>query len=318
MKRLFDSGDCGRNSSQSPAIDRNMTKVKSFMTHRKAETPADCQDSRAIHPGNRAIAVADGVSQSMFPKIWADMLTESYVHDRTFSLEDGEKIARLRDGWWKFFAARLESKRKENSPMLWHFENSFAEEKSAAATFVGIRMTGGGIKYEALGDSCLIVVRHGMIEQLISSMPEGAGFDNYPDYIDSHPAAGIRGTLRRGTLEMSHGDKLFLATDALSARFDEERSKPDKGKSLVEAIDKIGSEKDFILFVDKLRDEGMSDDDTTLVCVEWENSPGFQVLNETPAAAPRLKRHHGRYEKKGRKKSMEKNIGKNGRKTGRL
>jgi hypothetical protein len=282
-----------------------MAKIRKFRTHKKAETLADCQDCLDVHVANRSIAVADGVSQSMFPKEWARMLTKSFANDRTFSLEDDRKVARLRDEWWAFFAGRLESKRKENSPLLWHFENSFAEGRSAGATFVGIRVIdSASVEYEALGDSCLVVVRNGAIDRLISSMPEGAGFDNYPDYIDSHPATGMRGTLRRGTVEkLSPGDRLFLATDALSACFDEARSTQDRGKSFVETVNKIESKKAFELFVDRQRDKGMSDDDTTLVCVEWESDPAFRFVEETPVAAPRSKkRHHGRHVKKDRKK----------------
>ncbi|MDR1407187.1 MAG: protein phosphatase 2C domain-containing protein [Tannerella sp.] len=273
-----------------------MTKISTFITHKMAESMADCQDAYAIHAGNRAVAIADGVSESLFPKVWAEILTASFVSDGAFRLDADEKVARARAQWRRFFVDRVESRMAEDSPLSWYLERCLAEEKSAGSTLVGIRATDGGVDYEALGDSCLVAVRDGCIESLITSMPDGEAFGNQPDYIDSHPAHGMRGTPRTGALAMSPGDKLFLATDALAERFDAERAAPDRGRSFVEAIDRLRTACDFEQFVHALRRDGMADDDTTLVCIEWEHSPDFHIAGRAPEKVkPRKKgKRHAR------------------------
>lgn len=265
-----------------------------------AETMADCQDSYAVHAANRAVAVADGVSQSLFPKAWADLLTRSFVGDRTFRLDSPAKVEAVRREWWQYFAGRVEHMRRENAPALWYLEGCLADGRSAGSTLAGVRVkNAGAVAYEVLGDTCLILVRGGCIERQISSMPDGAGFGNCPDYVDSHAEAGMRGTPRTGTLDMRPGDRLFLATDALAARFDAERAGADRGKQFIATVNALETDRDFALFVDGLRKEGAADDDTTLVCIEWERATRFRVAGEKPAAGHdrkknrKKKKHYG-------------------------
>ncbi|MDR3246195.1 MAG: protein phosphatase 2C domain-containing protein [Prevotellaceae bacterium] len=272
-----------------------MTKIKAFITHKMAEKYEDCQDSFNINSENRAIAVADGVSQSIFPKQWADLLTSSFVRDKKFSLTSEGKVKEIRASWFQFFKKELERQQKANSPIVWHLENCFNVGKSAGATLVGIRIKKSEkiwspfssveyeVEYEVLGDSCLIVVKDDAVKAQISSKPDGAEFDNYPDYIDSNITIGMKGTPKKGKIgHLSNGDKLLLVTDALSDKFNEERNKPDKGKSFIKQINKIANDADFVKFVDDLRKEGMSNDDTTLVCIELDKNENFEIVYETP------------------------------------
>lgn len=54
-------------------------KVKAFITHKKAEKYSDCQDSFAVNGENKAIAVSDGISQTIFSGIWSEILTDAFV-----------------------------------------------------------------------------------------------------------------------------------------------------------------------------------------------------------------------------------------------
>jgi hypothetical protein len=267
-----------------------MTKIKAFITHKMKESFEDCQDSYKINKENGAIAVADGVSQSIFPKQWADLLTKKFVEDKDFSLTSESKIESARDEWWKFFEDELERQQKENSPMVWNLENCFKARKSAGATLVGIHISIAKkwskreeyINYEVIGDSCLIVVKDNKVKEQISSKPEGAKFDNYPDYIDSNSNIGTKGVPKTGKIAMSDCDKLFLVTDALSDKFNEERTRPDKGNSFIERISAISNHDEFEKFIGSLRKEGLSNDDTTLVCIEWDKNKKIDIVYETP------------------------------------
>ena len=55
-------------------------KIRAFITHKKAETYKDCQDRFCINPETKSLAVSDGVSQSIFPGIWAEMLVYEYAN----------------------------------------------------------------------------------------------------------------------------------------------------------------------------------------------------------------------------------------------
>lgn len=46
-------------------------KIRAFITHKLSEHYSECQDRFCINRDNHAIAVSDGMSQSVFPDYWA-------------------------------------------------------------------------------------------------------------------------------------------------------------------------------------------------------------------------------------------------------
>jgi hypothetical protein len=261
-------------------------KVRAFITHKPAEKFEDCQDSFAISRENKAIAIADGVSQSMFPKKWADLLTKAFVDDGSFTLDATEKIEDLRTRWRQFFAEELQRQKEAKTPTVWLTENAFNANLSAGATLAGIRIAKGEkgeqvVNYEVLGDSCIIAVKDGIIKKQISSKPEGAEFDNYPDYIDSNSTIGQKGESCKGEISYSDCEQILMVTDALSDLFNKVRH-DDRGKALIEEVNKLSNHEEFEAFVRRRRANGMSHDDTTLVIIELDENPDFESLYQTP------------------------------------
>jgi hypothetical protein len=270
-----------------------MIGIKAFITHKQAETKANCHDVYAIDTENATIAVADGVSQSIFPRQWAELLTGAYVADRSFRLDSDECVAPLRKRWRAWFAERLEARRAAGDPMTPYLEQFYVEERSAGATFLGVRIEDAHTAaYEALGDTCLIVVRGGAITEVVGSSEDG--FDDFPEYIDSHPRRG-KGTPRMGTVgDLATGDRLLLVTDALAARLDAARQSVDCVGAFVEAINGLASQRDFVRLVARLRKEGMTDDDTTLVSLEWDaDDPALYIIYNS-VTTKRHRHGHGR------------------------
>ena len=263
-----------------------MIKIKAFITHKKAEKFEDCQDSFAIDKENLSIAIADGISQSIFPKKWADLLTTTFVKNPDFMLNTEEDINSLREKWWLYFHEELERQQKDGVPTVWLLENCYNNKKSAGATFAGIRfgIDNKVVNYEILGDSCLIVIKNDQIKRIISSKPDGEAFDNYPDYIDSNELIGTKGSPNIGKVPFSDFNKIFLVTDALSDKFNEEEKIADQGRSIIEKLSKIEKQEEFEELVDALRNDGMSNDDTTFVCInkDTDDSMEFEVVFETP------------------------------------
>ena len=266
-----------------------MIKVKAFITHKKAEKFEDCQDSFAIDKDNLSIAIADGISQSIFPKKWADLLTTTFVKNPDFILNDERNINSLREKWWQYFREELERQQKEGIPTVWLLENCYNNRKSAGATFAGVQFGTAlddkkVVNYKILGDSCLIVIKDDQIKKIISSKPDGEAFDNYPDYIDSNELIGMKGSPNIGKVPFSDFNKIFLVTDALSDKLNEEEKKPDQGRSIIEKLSEIEKQEEFEELVDALRNDGMSNDDTTFVCInkEMNDSMDIEVVFKTP------------------------------------
>jgi len=256
-------------------------KIRCYQTHKKAEKDADCQDAYAISPANHAVAVADGVSQSLFPKEWAEMIVNAFASDPDFSLADGEKIKLLQSQWWQMFADRLEKKRHENAPLLWLLENAFAEQRSASATFVGMRFYGYKVAYEILGDSCLFLVRDNRIVQTLCSQTDENGyivFNNVPACFDSNPQTGVYGRLCCGVLQTLVGDSLLLATDALAALLYQSALEADDSKLIAKLLN-VRDIHEFKALINKLRSKGMQNDDTTLVCITVDSCAAFQIFD---------------------------------------
>lgn len=208
-------------------------------------------------------------------------------------------IQELREEWWSFFHEELERQRKANAPMVWQLENCYNDEKSAGSTLAGIRINKISegtnekftVSYDILGDSCFIVVKNNQVTEQFSSNPNEIEFGNYPDYIDSNNKIGQKGSPMSGEILVSDFDKLFLVTDALSKKFDKERNESDKGQSFIEQINKITNHDEFEIWVDTLRKDGLSDDDTTLVCLEWGEGEEFEIVYQTPLSDYIKKEH---------------------------
>lgn len=54
-------------------------KIRAFITHKLREHYSECQDRFCINSDNHAIAVSDGMSQSVFPDYWAEILSSFYA-----------------------------------------------------------------------------------------------------------------------------------------------------------------------------------------------------------------------------------------------
>jgi len=54
-------------------------EIRAFIYHKEAEKYSDCQDYFEISSQNNRIAVSDGMSQSIYPQWWAEILAKAYI-----------------------------------------------------------------------------------------------------------------------------------------------------------------------------------------------------------------------------------------------
>lgn len=163
--------------------------VSAFITHKKAEHFTDCQDRFSINPDTKSIALSDGMSQSIFPKYWAEILVERFtsVPDWIPNLASVKELAPI---WKDMVLGIIQRQKAEGSSSAlssaWRSERNLIDGRSAGATFLGIRFKGNQWECDVLGDSCLILIHDNKITDIISS-EDKIVFDSYPDFFDSNP-----------------------------------------------------------------------------------------------------------------------------------
>lgn len=238
-------------------------KIKAFIMPHKAESMSDCEDRFAINYEDRIAAVSDGVSQSIFQAEWAEMLVTHYIKNGNYTNED--RINTLCPKWYKHVNEYLQ---KHDD---WMLESMIAEGKSAGATLCGIKFTNKNHwQCDVLGDSCLVVIENNEIKKLLSS--ETKAFDNYPDYIDSNPRHSGRGEIKRYEGDLTSSSCLLLVTDAFSDFFFQ---LGEKSNSYITQLLSVNSHEEYKGLVEKWRAEGMHDDDSTVVVIEWDGDDKF-------------------------------------------
>lgn len=241
-------------------------RARAFITQKEAESEADCHDRFSINPITGSIAVCDGMSQSIFPKYWAEILADRYTSERDW-FPSRENVQALAPFWMDKVKKRLEEWRAIGRDP-WRSESMLAAGASAGATLVGLRVGGGGKwSCDILGDSCLVELEGDHIKEIYSSMDH---FDNYPDYFDSNPDKPGKGEVRTITGEWNHHEEpkttLLLVTDALGAFLASIKGKPDEALRIRELLC-VESADEFTIMTQYWRKDGMPNDDTTMVVV---------------------------------------------------
>ena len=244
-------------------------RARAFITQKQAETEADCQDRFSINAATGSVAVSDGMSQSLFPKYWAELLADRYTSEKDW-FPSRENVRALAPFWRERVEQRMEQMRSAGMDP-WRSEGMLADGASAGATLVGLR-TGpaNAWRCDVLGDSCLVEVEGTRIKEIYSSMDH---FDNYPDYFDSNPANPGKGEVRTVTGSWNRPDctktTLLLVTDALGAFLSSIKGTAEETIRIEELL-RVESADEFNILVDYWRKDGMHNDDTTLIIVADE------------------------------------------------
>ena len=241
-------------------------RARAFITQKEAESVADCQDRFSINPATGSVAVSDGMSQSLFPKYWAEILADRYTAERDW-FPTRENVQALAPFWMEKVRKRLEEWRALGRDP-WRSESMLATGASAGATLVGLRVgVGGKWSCDVLGDSCLVELEGDHIKEIYSSMDH---FDNYPDYFDSNPEKPGKGEVRTITgnwnLPEEPPKTLLLVTDALGAFLASIKGKREETARIRELLS-VESADEFKILVQYWRKDGMHNDDTTMVVV---------------------------------------------------
>lgn len=236
-------------------------KIKAFITHKKAELYSNCQDRFFVSEDGLKIALSDGMtSNTLYPEIWAELLTKAYVKSEG-KWDDGI-LALCRKDWDIAVHNKFVERKAKGDRNLWRLENSIAIKQSAGATLCGICIDGDA-KWigHVIGDSTIIECENFKIKRICTS--EDKAFDNFPDYLDSISEG--RGKIKTFNGSFDEDVFLLLVSDPFSDFFEKHR---EDSTSYLKEILALESHDDFIKLVEKWRLQGMHNDDSTLIIIQ--------------------------------------------------
>ena len=241
--------------------------VKSFITGKRGEGRNSIEDSIAVDMSSGRFAVSDGVSQSFLPQVWSSFLTQAWITvDEVNNFPQVNLYEQFRQERNRIMGLLDEDTRMD-------YEDLEKKYKTASATFCGIELYKGVLKWVAIGDSCLFILPDGEHPQCISSHPmptddEGhivPYFDNTPFQVLAN--GKVYGEWIRGEREFRKGT-LLLMSDAMSAWFINAHN---DGHNPLEQLMALTDDESFENWVDAQYRLGLlNSDDESVVIVQLE------------------------------------------------
>lgn len=249
-------------------------KIRAFITHKLSEHYSECQDRFCINRDNHAIAVSDGMSQSVFPDYWAEILSSFYANNGHCTNEDRKELCRE---WLKKVEDFISSV-IQNGKNPWRLQNCIESQNGAGATLCGIKFTDAeNWVGHVLGDTCIIDVDITKKDTIKIHTSEDKAFDSYPDYYESFPNKEGRGQIKEFTGKLSEGHCLLLVSDPFSEFL---YTNKENCSLWLKKILELKGHEDFCSLVDDWRQSGLHDDDSTLCIIEPDGSMDFNIEQE--------------------------------------
>lgn len=251
-------------------------KVRAFITHKEQEFYKDCQDRFSVNADTKSVAVSDGMTQSIFPWIWAESLACEYTKDIAWYPSD-EAINELSILWYKKVADIIEKETRPGPKR--NAKNSLVRGRYAGATLVGIRVEKNKYKGLVLGDSCALHINeNNSIESIYTS--QDGDFDNFPDHFGSSPTHIRKGEIKEFEFILQPNEKVLLVSDPFS-EFLANKKKTNEETSYIGQLLSVSSQEEFESIVDDWRIQGMHNDDATLVVLEYEEKEDWSFQHIT-------------------------------------
>lgn len=240
---------------------RTATAIRAY-SHRlqkRGNEVSECEDACAVKEKRGRFAIADGAAESGNAGQWARLLVDAYVRLEEKQPAWASWLPAVQQQWIE--AARP----APDAELPWYLDGRY--EQGAFATFVGVSVDSTHWHVQAVGDSCLFVVRG---DQLLEKLPltHSSQFTNTPWLLGSRTSMEVarqHGCCKFGAY--APGDQLWLLTDALARWFleqDEEKQRP--WQQLLPLLQ--GNDEEFADWVEERRtSRALRNDDTTVVGV---------------------------------------------------
>jgi hypothetical protein len=248
--------------------------IRAYIYHKKAEEYSDCQDYFEISSQNNRIAVSDGMSQSIYPQWWAEILVKSFIENG--EIPEGNVLKSCQDEWQRRVNDEVK-RREDNGINPWRLKNTIAEKSGAGATLCGLTCEESKWTCDCIGDSCLILIKKDFNIDINTSQ-DGA-FDNYPDYLDSYTTG--RGQVKKFEGVYDDAEMMLLVTDPFAELFQKHADDVEFIKQLTEQLRQLSTHESFVELVERWRTEyQMHNDDSTIVIMDNTQSRTFEISHE--------------------------------------
>lgn len=263
--------------------------VSVLQVAKAGSSPEECEDAIAVMPESDldqwlteplVIAIADGASESLLARDWANLLTSAVVQQaahETSLLHNRHDFASILINagrqWTDWLVDYVAQREERGRPIAWYERPKL--EMGAYATVIAAHFeceSSSAVRWHAaaMGDSCLFQVRD---DRMIRAFPVDAANDfanitslvnsnnKDPDLVASHVRL-VRGTARQG-------DQFFLCTDALAAWFLGEVESAGKPWHMLRNFTASGDRHGFVDWLDELRGQSkLRNDDVGIVHVD--------------------------------------------------
>lgn len=250
-------------------MDEQMLVVRGWSVPKFNETHNE--DCWGVNEASGRIAVADGVAQASYSLEWAQALVRGFVEGHLAIPEDEisfeEQLKPLREQWWEMVP--WERLARKGHP----FDTK--AKQGGFSTFLGVTIDDGSWSAFVIGDCNLFVVSYnGQYKESWPAVNE-ADFGNMPLSIRSvrfshpnhpHSDRNIFRSIRRKESPVYSGDCIVICTDALSAFLLAHRNQSALWWDMLSFSD--SSPEEFSRWINRLRGEGLKNDDTTAVVIE--------------------------------------------------
>ena len=254
-------------------------QINSFITHKRGANVNSIQDSIAMDVEKGRFALSDGVSESVLPEIWADILTHAYISVDDIHQFPPEGLQQLFLLQKDTYVSTLDKEQRYIQKLI---EKHW---KIGAATFVGIELREDVLSWQVIGDSCLFIMADGEPLQCISSNKSRTDedghliieFDDYPHQIRSN--GSLHGEWIKGNRPFKKGH-ILLMSDKMSEWF---ITQLNKGNSPLDQLNTISNNDDFESFVEEqYRQKALESDDESVVIIAVDSE---SAINNEPITA---------------------------------
>ena len=228
----------------------------------------ECEDALSYDNEKALYVIADGVTDSAFQKIWANLLVDEFINDPPISLSPpsigmwfSDWLKRIQEKWGK-------SIEWDNIP--WHGENK-AKLIGGLSTFLAVRFKAQQGIWESIsiGDCNLF---HFQNDELIESWPikDASMFSCRTKALSSIDMNYQKQqeiiSYNRG--RFTENDVFFLATDALSEYLLKISLDEMKFKSVINQLSSLSSICDFESYIYEIKNKNLiKDDDISILII---------------------------------------------------
>ncbi|HEV2962245.1 MAG TPA: SH3 domain-containing protein [Candidatus Angelobacter sp.] len=250
---------------------------RSFQTHKQDEDMQSCQDAADGNAQAGRYAIADGATQSFFPREWAKLLVHHFCHNGA----DGKPFSFLNKNWkdWldpiqREWYKTIEREVKEQPK--YYNTNRFTLREPAISTFIGLELSGGEqeeTRWQAMiiGDSCLFHLSDSKLTSYPLNHPNQ--FTARTPYFASYASRNKDFEPKFVDGNAGKSDTIFMATDALAKWILlQYQAGCTSWQACWQRLSQITSDKEFQDFVQEKRQSGsnrLENDDTTLLLISF-------------------------------------------------